>query len=172
MHDFPLCFYQICSQGNRQMCPSARHHNGLYAHRWGQAFDSVHVLAPCYVNFCLSSPPRCLRGGLPVLTGPVMKLSRASLLRHARTGMWCARLEAHMRRCTQKTRARMAPHQVQPQGKCHSHVQANERSLQGYVKLKDQLLALTTTNCNDAGNTNMYPTKSLTILKSLLVDWS
>lgn len=68
------------------MCPSGRHHNGLYAHHWGQACDSVCGALPhVFLSLISTLLPS---GRLRALTGPVMKRSDVCLfLTHTETHM-------------------------------------------------------------------------------------
>lgn len=108
-------------------------------------------------------------GELLVLTGPVMKLSCASLLRHAHT-----RIRAHARKriCIN----------VHRNSCVHSHIRYSLREsathMQAYRDTWSSRTSCLSWELQTAGMlekpryTNLYTAKSLTILKSLLVDWS
>lgn len=107
------------------MCPSGRHHNGLYAHRWGQACDRRVCTVPYRVSFSLISTS-LPSGRLTALTGPIMKLSNVGLFTHSH-----AHSHVHTHTPTQKHAcAHTEPHkQEHTQEHMHNHTHTNRHSL-------------------------------------------
>lgn len=81
-------------------------------------------------------------GRLTALTGPIMELSNnVGLFRHTHTQSMHAHTQKHICRNIHKKTRTETHQQAQPRGKCHSYAQAKQWSLQGDMKLKDQLCA-------------------------------
>lgn len=119
---------------------------------------------------CTSLPS----GGLRVMTGPVMKLSCASLLRHAHTRIHVHAqkricINVHRNTCTHShirySLGESAAHTCKPMNEAYRDMWSSRTSC---LPWELQPSKMQEKPCK----TNLYTAKSLTILKSLSLDWS